>query len=108
MRLEVGYGARAKEIAAELAEHFVRGQDTRRAVQYLQQAAENATRRYAPQEVLASLQRALALLATLPETAARAQQELDVQITLGPACIALKGNAALEVEQTYARARTLC
>ena len=50
----------------------------------------------------------LELLATLPETPARAQQELDLQIALGPALMATKGHAAPEVEQTYARARALC
>ena len=34
-----GHGAQAGEIAAELAEHFVRGQDPQRAVHYLHQAA---------------------------------------------------------------------
>jgi predicted ATPase len=51
---------------------------------------------------------ALSLLATLPETSARAQQELDVQIALGPALMAARGWAAPEVEQTYGRARALC
>ena len=50
----------------------------------------------------------LELLATLPETPARAQQELDLQLALGPALMATKGYAAPEVEQTYARARALC
>jgi predicted ATPase len=36
------------------------------------------------------------------------QQELDLQLTLGPALMAIKGIAASEVEQTYARARALC
>ena len=46
--LEAAYGAQAGEIAAELAEHFARGYDARRAVHYLHQAAEKATQRYAP------------------------------------------------------------
>ena len=41
-REEQGYGERAREIAAELAVHFERGRDYQRAVQYLQQAGENA------------------------------------------------------------------
>jgi predicted ATPase len=49
-----------------------------------------------------------ALLAPLPDTAARAQQELDLQIAMGPALIATRGQATPEVEQTYARARALC
>jgi predicted ATPase len=108
MRLEVAYGASADEMAAELAEHFVRGQDTHRAIRYLQQAADNAARRYAPHEVIGPLQRALTLLATLPEIPAQVQQKLDLQVALGAAFIATKGNAAPEVEQTYARARMLC
>jgi predicted ATPase len=44
----------------------------------------------------------------LPETPVRAQQELALQVALGPALMAIKGFAAREVEQTYARARVLC
>ena len=42
-REEQAYGDRAREIAAELAVHFERGRDYRRAIQYLQQAGENAS-----------------------------------------------------------------
>jgi DNA-binding winged helix-turn-helix (wHTH) protein/tetratricopeptide (TPR) repeat protein len=107
-RLEQAYAPLARENAAELAEHFVRGQDTPRALQYLQQAAETAAQRYAPHAVISPLTRAMALLATLPETPQRTQQELDLQIALGSALIATKGRAAPEVEQTYTRARALC
>jgi predicted ATPase len=107
-RLEAGYGAQAGARAAELAVHFERGRDTPRAVQYLGQAAENAAQRYAPHEVIALLTTGLGLLATLPDTPARARQELELQMALGPALMATKGYAASEVEQTYARARALC
>ena len=73
--LEDAYGAQAGEAAAELAEHFVRGQDARRAVRYLYQAAQNAAHRYAHHEVIALLTRALAFLRRLPETPARVDQE---------------------------------
>ena len=108
MRLEAGYRARTHEVAAELALHCQRGQDAQRAVQYLGQAAENATQRQAPHEVIALLTTALALLATLPETLARAQQELPLQLTLAVALSEVKGQAAPEVAQTYARIRALC
>ena len=107
-REETGYGEQARAHAAELAMHFERAQDTARAVQYLQQAAENAMQRYASQEAGDYLRRGLALLIALPETPERAQQELDLQLALGPALMATKGSAAPEVEQTYARARMLC
>ena len=47
-RLETGLGPRARESAAELAMHFARGHDARRAAQYHHHAGENALRRGAP------------------------------------------------------------
>ncbi len=67
-REEQAYGDRAREIAAELAVHFERGRDTKRAIQYLQQAGENAQRRSAYQEAITLLTKGLELLNTLPDT----------------------------------------
>jgi predicted ATPase len=106
--LEAAYGTQAGESAAELAEHFVRGQDPERAVSYLRQAAENAAQRYAHREVIDLLTRALALLKQLPETSERIHQELEIQLALGPVLMAIKGHAAPEVEHAYTRARVLC
>jgi hypothetical protein len=72
-RAEAGYGLQVRERATELAMHFVRGQDFQRAVQYLQYAGENALQCSAHPEALQHLTQGLALLATLPETPARAQ-----------------------------------
>ena len=44
-RKAAGYGVQAQQIAAELAMHFERGQETQQAVVYLQQAADTAQRR---------------------------------------------------------------
>jgi DNA-binding winged helix-turn-helix (wHTH) protein/predicted ATPase len=107
-RLETGHGRQAPEIATELAEHFVRGHEIPQALHYLGHAVEHAAQRAAPHAVIDLVGRALALLATQPETPVRAQQELDLHMALGPAAIAAKGLAAPEVEQTYARARALC
>jgi DNA-binding winged helix-turn-helix (wHTH) protein/predicted ATPase len=106
--LEAAYGEQVGEIAAELAEHFERGTHAPQAVRYLRQAAEKATQRYAHREVVDLVTRALALLRQLPETPERAQQELDLQMALGPALAAIKGHAAPEVKQTYTRAHVLC
>jgi DNA-binding winged helix-turn-helix (wHTH) protein/tetratricopeptide (TPR) repeat protein len=107
-RLEVGYGGQAREIAAALAEHFVRGRDAPRAVQYLWHAGENARRRSAYQEAIAHLSKGLEVLGTLSDTVERAQQEVDLQTTLGLAFMAAKGYAAPEVRTAYTRARALC
>jgi DNA-binding winged helix-turn-helix (wHTH) protein/predicted ATPase len=105
--LEAGYGARSSEIAAELALHFERGHEYRRAVQYHGQAAQTALQRSALHETMTHLHQALELLATLPDTPERAQQELSLQVTLGVASIAAKGFGASEVEHAFARARAL-
>jgi predicted ATPase/DNA-binding winged helix-turn-helix (wHTH) protein len=107
-RLEAGYGVAAGELAAQLALHFERARDFRRAVQYLQRAAETAARRSAHQEGISHLTKALELLGTLPETPERRRQEIALLISLGPPLIATKGWAAPEVGASYARARVLC
>ncbi|ETW95600.1 MAG: hypothetical protein ETSY2_47905, partial [Candidatus Entotheonella gemina] len=106
--LENGYRTQVHTMAAELADHFMRGREFSKAVQYLSLAGENALRRYAYQEAIAHLQRGLALLTSLPATLTRLQQELIFQTTLGPVFITVKGEASSEVEQTYTRARELC
>ena len=88
--------------------HFARGRDAWRAVHYLQYAGENALRRNAYQEVITHLTTGLEVLATLPETPRRTQQELDLQIALGPAFMVTRGSASPAVEQVYARAQELC
>jgi predicted ATPase len=100
-RKEAGYGAQARQIATELAVHFARGRDAWRAITYLQYAGENALQRSADQEAIAHLTMGLENLATLPETRERSQQELVVQMTLGQALSATKGQAASEVERFY-------
>jgi predicted ATPase len=107
-RLEMGYSGQARELAAELAEHFMRGQDLWRAVHYLQYAGEQARQRHAYQEAEMQLRRGIALLPTLPETPRRTEHELTLHFTLGLVLSLIQGQAAPEVGQTYARARALC
>ncbi|MBI3303507.1 MAG: AAA family ATPase, partial [Deltaproteobacteria bacterium] len=107
-RKEAAYGAQAGKIAAELAVHFEQGRDYRRAIQYLQQAAQRASDCSANVEVIRHLTKGLELLKTLPETPECTQQELTLQIALGGPLMATKGYTAPEAEQAYARARELC
>jgi predicted ATPase len=90
-----------------VAHHYTEAGLTEQAIPYWQRAGQQALQRSANLEAIQHLTTGLELLATLPETPARAQQELDLQLALGPALIAIRGNAAPEVEQTYARARAL-
>jgi DNA-binding winged helix-turn-helix (wHTH) protein/predicted ATPase len=107
-RGEIIYGDRVGEIAAELAVHFEQARDLTRAVKYLQQAAENAIRRFAYREAVRLSRRGLELLEKLPDTPERAEQELFLQLTLGVPLIAIEGYAASEVGSVYLRARELC
>src|SRR5262245_53222751 len=65
--LESAHGLNRQQVAAELAVHFQSARDYRRAIQYLCQAAEQATRRYANREASEYLTRALTWLSHLPQ-----------------------------------------
>ena len=87
-----------EEHYSELAHHYSRSGNTENAVKYLGLAGQQAVQRSANAEAIAHMTKGLELLATLPDTPVRAQQELGLQLTLGPALIATKGWAASEAE----------
>jgi class 3 adenylate cyclase/predicted ATPase len=91
-----------------LAHHYTGAGVLAQAIPYWQRAGQRALERSANLEAVAHLTTGLKLLATLPDTPERAQQELDLQTILGPALINTKGQAAPEVLHAYARARQLC
>jgi DNA-binding winged helix-turn-helix (wHTH) protein/tetratricopeptide (TPR) repeat protein len=66
-REEMGYGDRARDIAAELAAHFEQAGADRRAVRYLTDAADTAARRNANTEAAGYVGRALDLAERLPD-----------------------------------------
>jgi len=82
VREEAGYGARASERAAELAEHFARGGDAHRAVHYLRQAGDNALARSAYREAVACYEQALAAVPQLPASRATDAQALELHLAL--------------------------
>jgi tetratricopeptide (TPR) repeat protein len=94
-RLEVGYGPQAQEIAAELAEHFLRGRDLVRAVPYLRQAGEQAMARSAHREAVLRYEQALQALQQLPQTPETSVQAIDLHLAPRTALIPLGDSAAL-------------
>jgi class 3 adenylate cyclase/predicted ATPase len=78
------------------------------AIPYWQQAGQRASQRGANAEAVSHITTALELLQTLPDTPARAQQELPLQLALGALRMATHGQASPEVEQAYRRAQALC
>jgi predicted ATPase len=106
--IEALYSATLEDHYRELAHHYSRSGDTRRAIDYLQLAGQQAVQRSAHADAVSYLTAALELLTTLPDTPARARQELDLQTTLGYVFVAIKGYGTLDVGRTYTRARELC
>src|SRR5262249_49439304 len=102
------YRATLDEHYSELAHHYTRSGNTEKAVEYLHLAGQQAVQRSANAEALTHLTTALELLTTLPDTRARAQQELMLQVTLGVPLQAIRGVASPEVRAVYTRARELC
>jgi DNA-binding winged helix-turn-helix (wHTH) protein len=107
-RLEQAHGAHATDIAGELAMHFEQGRDFARAVRYHRHAADGALRQHAYREAVEHATRALELLAALPESSDRNQQELMTRTLLGAAVVATSSWEAPEVALAYGRARELC
>ena len=77
------------------------------AVAAWQQAGEQAATRSALVEAVEHYNRALEVLGTLPDTPARAQQELALQVALGHALFVTKGWASREGAEAFARVREL-
>jgi predicted ATPase len=106
--LEQLYHDRLEDHYDELAHHYSRSGNTEKAIEYLQKAGQQAIRRSVHGEAINHFTMALELLQTLPDTPARVQQELGLQVALGPALMTLKGAGAAEVGKAYTRAQELC
>jgi predicted ATPase len=91
-----------------VAHHYTEASLSAQAIPYWQRAGQQALQRSAHLEAIGHLTRGLGILTTLPDTPERAQQELDLQTTLGPALAVTKGHVAPEVLHAYTRARELC
>jgi predicted ATPase len=103
---------RFPEIAAAepeiLAQHCTEAALEQKAVNYWLKAGQQAIARSTMSEAVAQLRKGLALLSKLPVGSARLESELNLQIELGHAYVAMLGYGAQEPGQAFARARELC
>jgi predicted ATPase len=106
--LETEFPETVKAEPELVAHHYTEAGLNEQAVGYWHQAGKRATQRSAHVEAINHLTKGLEVLKTLPDTLERARQELDMQITLGPVLMSVKGIASLDTERAYARARELC
>jgi predicted ATPase len=107
-RLEEGFGSKSIVMGAELALHFERGGDPDRAVECLVAAAEGVRQRAGDREAVTYFERALSVLATLPESADRDRRELELRMHLWRE---LYGSAIVSTDEQNAsidRALELC
>jgi class 3 adenylate cyclase/predicted ATPase len=91
-----------------LARHCAEAGLVQKAIDYWLKAGQLAVTRAAMPEALAQVRKGLDLLPGVSDTAARREQELNLQIALGHALIATKGYSAPEAGEAFARARLLC
>ena len=106
--LETQFTATVDQQPELLAHHYTEAGLPAQAVPYWHHAGQNAIQRSAHVEAISHLRQGLALLATLPETPACIQREVELRIALGASLLATQGYGAHEVGQTYLRAQHLC
>lgn len=94
-------------LSAELAAHHEQAGQLEPALGYYQQAAERANDLSASQEAIRLAQRALALLAALPQGAGLERRELGLLSALAAALSVLKGFTPPELEAVLNRAQQL-
>ena len=91
-----------------LAHHYTEAGLNEQALGYWLQAGKRAARRSAHAEAINHLTGGLEVLMSLPDSVERARRELDLQITLGPVLMAVKGQSSPDTKRAYGRARELC
>ncbi|MBI3799464.1 MAG: AAA family ATPase, partial [Deltaproteobacteria bacterium] len=105
---ETLFHSRLEDHYGDLAHHYSRSSNTRKAVEYLHLAGQQAAQRSANADAVSHFTTALELLKALPDAPERVQQELTLQIALAVPWAAIKGLAAQEVGAAYTRALELC
>ena len=90
-----------------LAQHYTEAGLVEKAVAFWDKAGHRSVARSAMAEAAAQFQKGLDQLALLPDVPERRQQELEFSSALGAVLNVVKGSAAPETGQAYARAREL-
>jgi predicted ATPase len=105
--METDFADLAERQPELLAVHLTAAGNDQRAVNQWLKSGQRGAGRGAHVEAIAHLSRGLAILRTLPETAARNGTEIEFQLALGMSSITVKGMGSAEVAQAYGRARQL-
>jgi class 3 adenylate cyclase len=106
--MEASFAQSIDDHLSQLAYHYGRSANVRKALEYLRLAGEQAHRRLAHSEAIVLLSAALQLLKSVPEDEERQRREVGLQLTFAEAAAAARGPADDEVGAAFARARDLC
>ena len=98
---------RADQEPGVIAHHFTQAGLPEIAVEWWGRAGRRAMGRFANLEAVPSFANGLALMADLPKSESRDRQELSLRLALGPALLATRGYASIEVERNYEAASEL-
>ncbi len=105
--LQTGFPERVDNEPEVLAYHYTRAGLAAQAAPYWLRAGQRAVARSANHEAIAHLAKGLEVLRDLPTGSDVSSQELDMQISLGSASIAVSGYSSAETEKAYVRGRKL-
>ena len=106
--LETLHAGDSGAASAQIAWHYEQAGALEQAITRYHEAAKVVRLRYAEEEAIRYLTKALNLLKGLPGTPERDRLELGLLVTLGPSLLATRGYASPEVGGVYTRARLLC
>ena len=106
--MEASFAQSIDDYLSQLAYHYGRSANVRKALEYLGLAGQQAHRLLAHSEAIVHLNAALQMLKSLPEDDERRREEASLQITFAEAAAAARGPADDEVGAAFARARDLC
>ncbi|MEO6744471.1 MAG: AAA family ATPase [Caldimonas sp.] len=101
--LLAAHAEQTESIAAEVAVHFEKGADPPHAVEHLAIAAHVALGRFAAPDAAAIAQRALGLLASVPDRTPLRDVETALHVTVGVAMAEMKGVVSAESRHAFAR-----
>jgi DNA-binding SARP family transcriptional activator len=99
--------ADADSASGWLARHYEQAGLPDCAIRWYDRAAQVSRRRFADQEAIAHLRKALDLIERLPATPERDRVELNLLLAFGLSLSATQGYASAEAGQVYARARII-
>lgn len=105
--LEREFPDRCRAGPEQVATHLVAAGQGGRSVPYWLTAGRTAWQRASMKEALSHLQRGLDFVAQIPDPAARARQELELQSTLGVVHFAATSYASEQAQAAFERARDL-